>query len=64
MGHFMGRRECLKERLATEAAMQDVCAVILAAGEGTRMRSRTAKVLHPLDHIMDEFVYDRDYDGR
>lgn len=28
--------------------MQDVCAVILAAGEGTRMRSRTAKVLHPL----------------
>ena len=28
--------------------IQDVCAVILAAGEGTRMRSRTAKVLHPL----------------
>lgn len=28
--------------------MRDVCAVILAAGEGTRMRSRTAKVLHPL----------------
>lgn len=28
--------------------MQDVCAVILAAGEGTRMRSRSAKVLHPL----------------
>ncbi len=28
--------------------MQGVCAVILAAGEGTRMRSRTAKVLHPL----------------
>ncbi len=28
--------------------MQDVCAVILAAGVGIRMRSRTAKVLHPL----------------
>ena len=28
--------------------IQDVCAVILAAGEGTRMRSRRAKVLHPL----------------
>lgn len=28
--------------------MRDVCAVILAAGEGTRMRSRMAKVLHPL----------------
>ncbi len=28
--------------------MQDVCAVILAAGEGTRMRSRNAKVLHSL----------------
>lgn len=28
--------------------MQEVCAVILAAGERTRMRSRKAKVLHPL----------------
>ncbi len=28
--------------------MQDVCAIILAAGEGDRMRSRRAKVLHPL----------------
>ncbi len=28
--------------------MQEVCAIILAAGEGTRMRSRTAKVLHPI----------------
>ncbi|MFQ5881465.1 MAG: bifunctional UDP-N-acetylglucosamine diphosphorylase/glucosamine-1-phosphate N-acetyltransferase GlmU [Candidatus Methylomirabilales bacterium] len=28
--------------------MRGVCAVILAAGEGTRMRSRVAKVLHPL----------------
>ena len=28
--------------------MRDVCAVILAAGEGTRMRSRMAKVLHPI----------------
>ncbi len=28
--------------------MQDVCAVILAAGDGTRMRSRQAKVLHPV----------------
>jgi bifunctional UDP-N-acetylglucosamine pyrophosphorylase/glucosamine-1-phosphate N-acetyltransferase len=28
--------------------MRDVCAVILAAGEGVRMRSRLAKVLHPL----------------
>ena len=25
-----------------------LAAVVLAAGEGTRMRSRTAKVLHPL----------------
>jgi len=28
--------------------VHDICAVILAAGEGTRMRSRLAKVLHPL----------------
>ena len=28
--------------------MHDVSAVILAAGEGTRMRSGTVKVLHPL----------------
>ncbi len=28
--------------------MKNSCAVILAAGEGTRMRSRRAKVLHPL----------------
>ncbi|MGH7380698.1 MAG: bifunctional UDP-N-acetylglucosamine diphosphorylase/glucosamine-1-phosphate N-acetyltransferase GlmU [Candidatus Methylomirabilales bacterium] len=28
--------------------MRDVCAVILAAGEGTRMRSRRAKGLHPI----------------
>ncbi len=28
--------------------MDDMCAIILAAGEGTRMRSRKAKVLHAL----------------
>ncbi|MCI0484531.1 MAG: NTP transferase domain-containing protein, partial [candidate division NC10 bacterium] len=28
--------------------MQDVCAIILAAGDGSRMRSRRAKVLHPV----------------
>lgn len=28
--------------------MDDICAVILAAGDGTRMRSRWAKVLHPV----------------
>ncbi|MFQ5989747.1 MAG: bifunctional UDP-N-acetylglucosamine diphosphorylase/glucosamine-1-phosphate N-acetyltransferase GlmU [Candidatus Methylomirabilales bacterium] len=28
--------------------MKNICAVILAAGEGTRMRSRRGKVLHPL----------------
>ena len=28
--------------------MRDVCAIILAAGEGSRMRSRLVKVLHPL----------------
>ncbi len=28
--------------------MREVCAVIMAAGQGTRMRSRLAKVLHPL----------------
>lgn len=28
--------------------MYEICTVVLAAGEGTRMRSRTAKVLHPL----------------
>lgn len=28
--------------------MEDICALILAAGEGTRMRSRKAKVLHAL----------------
>ncbi|MGH7473169.1 MAG: NTP transferase domain-containing protein, partial [Candidatus Methylomirabilales bacterium] len=28
--------------------MHDVCAVIVAAGEGTRMRSQLPKVLHPV----------------
>src|SRR5712691_9123189 len=32
----------------TELAYRPLAAVVLAAGEGTRMRSATPKVLHPL----------------
>lgn len=34
--------------MARKQHMHEVCAIILAAGEGTRMRSRLTKVLHPL----------------
>ena len=30
---------------------QDLCAVVMAAGQGTRMRSDLVKVLHPLNGL-------------
>jgi bifunctional UDP-N-acetylglucosamine pyrophosphorylase/glucosamine-1-phosphate N-acetyltransferase len=46
----------------TELAYRPIAAVVLAAGEGTRMRSATPKVLHPLCgrpmilHVLDHLV--------
>src|SRR5260370_24258824 len=46
----------------TELAYRPLAAVVLAAGEGTRMRSATPKVLHPLCgrpmvlHVLDRLV--------
>ena len=46
----------------TEVAYRPLAAVVLAAGEGTRMRSATPKVLHPLCgrpmilHVLDHLV--------
>ena len=34
--------------MAPRALPQDLCALVMAAGQGTRMRSEVAKVLHPL----------------
>ncbi|HEX7551536.1 MAG TPA: NTP transferase domain-containing protein, partial [Candidatus Methylomirabilis sp.] len=36
------------DRVASPPALRELCAVVLAAGQGTRMRSDLAKVLHPL----------------
>lgn len=38
----------LKTRTKPYLAPQDVCAVIIAAGQGTRMRSDLPKIVHPL----------------
>ncbi len=43
----------MRQRKNAEARLpfQDVCAVVMAAGQGTRMRSDLVKVLHPLNGL-------------
>jgi bifunctional UDP-N-acetylglucosamine pyrophosphorylase/glucosamine-1-phosphate N-acetyltransferase len=44
---------------AADAPLHDLCAIVMAAGQGTRMRSDLAKMLHPLNgmpmlaHVLD-----------
>ncbi len=38
-------------RTASRALPEDFCALVMAAGQGTRMRSEIAKVLHPLSGL-------------
>lgn len=43
----------MRQMKPTEAGvpMQDLCAIVMAAGQGTRMRSKLVKVLHPLNGL-------------
>ena len=51
----------MRQAKATKASipMQDLCAIVMAAGQGTRMRSGLVKILHPLNglpmvcHVLD-----------
>jgi bifunctional UDP-N-acetylglucosamine pyrophosphorylase/glucosamine-1-phosphate N-acetyltransferase len=38
-------------KVNTERSLQEVCAIVMAAGQGTRMRSDLVKILHPLNGI-------------
>jgi bifunctional UDP-N-acetylglucosamine pyrophosphorylase/glucosamine-1-phosphate N-acetyltransferase len=43
----------MRQTKAIEAGvfMQDLCAIVMAAGQGTRMHSKLVKVLHPLNGL-------------
>jgi bifunctional UDP-N-acetylglucosamine pyrophosphorylase/glucosamine-1-phosphate N-acetyltransferase len=38
-------------KLEAASALKDLCAIVMAAGQGTRMRSELVKILHPLNGL-------------